>query len=1652
MSDKVLSVVRAAIAARQTGKKVTPELLHRATVPEVEWTATMASQMPNPQDVDKAIAEAKYLVESLRARNWDISQIAGMVKQMMNNYTMPIRKAVYQKVGFKGQGTPELLAAHLHQMLMNDPEGPANLDVAAQGQIEPQALPQPRQPAMPPPLPQSAPKPVVQSPSPKPRQASANSQSALQDRPYMVNGQWHLKGQPMANQPTVKPLQPTQPAPQPKVNSQPAQRVATPPPVPTKPVLAQPASNVTPAKVPSTKTKAKLVMPGQEHSDATNRELLDYNRTMAGKRAQEDYDRKQFESQQQKVVQPPAAQPVVNQPTSPSQSTKAKLVLPGQEHSASVNRQLAEASRSIGNRQLAEDQSRAEFMHKQGLIAQPTRQAMNDYMAQRRTAQQQAKPVPATKPQPSAQPKPVYPNIPQVKNKARLVVDDPAPTQAAKEPVTVEPMPVPKGTGQYHATSKGVLPVAQKAPPEPKPEKKPTATLSTDDAECQDCDHDIHALFLAYLHALVKCQEATTPEEEQEAQQHADALYSMLVGDEEAEEEPDIDGVLKKFLSTIPDSLQSFVFLDTNSDPRFHGEWTRYQGKRGGMGWKNNRTGRVVYTSNPNPPGYGRRSRQASQERARDLGTKYAAFHRGTGEALTADELHELTHHIQALPVHSLRNLRGMLQHKWGNAKRRAEMAEALTGHVKGLLNPQAQQQGAPVAEQAQQAQKEPAPPAPTPQARQAAPQTVAEVKAFTPQKLPVNDPSLDAPRDLKKDSEVKPDIEHGDGESLDYEPVTDMSDEEYERNAEAAMKRIKDGIKHAYGNQDEKDEVRGRVGTETHQSKKSGFQRERLSWYSKRFGASTDEELAKHEANLQQAVNDPNHPDKKQRARQAKLLEEVRRVQQQRSAKGGETLVNNEQPANDVEAKVEPQADVESKPTVQQVDDRNMTQDDLAKSFAHSINSEFGWTDSKDLPKARNARSIVSSLKDESVIRDYIGTLKKHGFVTDGKFAMLATPKMVEEAKDLPLNGSSIPDPTNIMPPKEKTIPTKISGTQKHGALGHYTAMTDENGHSHVFQSKYISDILANYPNAEMRVKPKSDDKNYRPTVAFYQDGKPVGLVVGITGVDPKIVNNHQRLEDFLERDGDESKIREIKGKGGELTFAKGSASIKITKDSTGRFHLFSTSLDGLDGANFSSLSEAKNSVRRILSHVHLDELQLPRFVSKKNSEQVKSNQPTAIDSQPNANDKPVAQADEKPKSEALRISQKLASKVVGDIARNGYSVRPEGFHEAYSSLSDEEKKQVVKDLAKRGLIGAITARKRTTVSSRELFDEVEKSASNMKLDHQGVPTNRHIPFEDSDAYKKAVADSGQSQSKRGRKPKAKADVAPVEGKPTEVKPEAKGSGIDEESVYDAMSEGYDRLKQQDMRINGIVKIPELHDEVKKRIPNLSREDFHNLLAKWKQDDRLSLQVVNDRHLEPRSDEAFIDGHKNLFYIRKNDGHPRNTAKPIQPTRKDSQAIPQDSAPSPVTNAEPDFDYDAHATGIKNDPNATPWERSGADRLMELSMMFHPDYASGGTIANHMQQYARPEQVQKNERIGKKVEEAGRKALSYLDDDGRRDVLDVVKKDLLTSDKSAASISKPIRDMLAKHLGNVNVEAYRDGELLETTVGELLRRLEGKK
>jgi hypothetical protein len=92
---------------------------------------------------------------------------------------------------------------------------------------------------------------------------------------------------------------------------------------------------------------------------------------------------------------------------------------------------------------------------------------------------------------------------------------------------------------------------------------------------------------------------------------------------------------------------------------------------------------------------------------------------------------------------------------------------------------------------------------------------------------------------------------------------------------------------------------------------------------------------------------------------------------------------------------------------------------------------------------------------------------------------------------------------------------------------------------------------------------------------------------------------------------------------------------------------------------------------------------------------------------------------------------------------------------------------------------------------------------------------------------------------------------------------------GLAEATVWEFTRRAHEHLRQETIRIGGIVKVPELTDAVSRDVPGLTPAAFHDLLRKWQQEDKLTLQLCNDPRLEPRANAGIQSPRGLLFYVQ---------------------------------------------------------------------------------------------------------------------------------------------------------------------------------------
>lgn len=119
---------------------------------------------------------------------------------------------------------------------------------------------------------------------------------------------------------------------------------------------------------------------------------------------------------------------------------------------------------------------------------------------------------------------------------------------------------------------------------------------------------------------------------------------------------------------------------------------------------------------------------------------------------------------------------------------------------------------------------------------------------------------------------------------------------------------------------------------------------------------------------------------------------------------------------------------------------------------------------------------------------------------------------------------------------------------------------------------------------------------------------------------------------------------------------------------------------------------------------------------------------------------------------------------------------------------------------------------------------------------------------------------------------------------------PVEKPPAVDEPQTWEAFRRAYRDADKVSRRGGELIKLPNLYDAVAKEVPGLDREGFHGLLQKWEKQDKLTLQSVNDPHMEPRAGEMLRHPSRGLLgYVDLRPEHelPSEETKPGRPEPK---------------------------------------------------------------------------------------------------------------------------------------------------------------------
>lgn len=180
------------------------------------------------------------------------------------------------------------------------------------------------------------------------------------------------------------------------------------------------------------------------------------------------------------------------------------------------------------------------------------------------------------------------------------------------------------------------------------------------------------------------------------------------------------------------------------------------------------------------------------------------------------------------------------------------------------------------------------------------------------------------------------------------------------------------------------------------------------------------------------------------------------------------------------------------------------------------------------------------------------------------------------------------------------------------------------------------------------------------------------------------------------------------------------------------------------------------------------------------------------------------------------------------------------------------------------------------------------------------GTGADRDRPSIDRGA---AVAPAGSARPPvAGNAPPVRAAAKPAAGGQS-----APGSGAGQEvaAAQTALPNAYKAVAAHNERLGGIVTVPELHDELRKAVPGLTREQFHGMLQDLASKDHLVLQVNNDPRLDPRANEGIQSPRGLLSYVKLNPEKPlpesaaKPAANPARPAAPRASPVSQPKSPA---------------------------------------------------------------------------------------------------------------------------------------------------------
>ena len=145
-----------------------------------------------------------------------------------------------------------------------------------------------------------------------------------------------------------------------------------------------------------------------------------------------------------------------------------------------------------------------------------------------------------------------------------------------------------------------------------------------------------------------------------------------------------------------------------------------------------------------------------------------------------------------------------------------------------------------------------------------------------------------------------------------------------------------------------------------------------------------------------------------------------------------------------------------------------------------------------------------------------------------------------------------------------------------------------------------------------------------------------------------------------------------------------------------------------------------------------------------------------------------------------------------------------------------------------------------------------------------------------------------------------------PDQSKVAKPKPKKIANLPPDDVVRNTLMEVYQKMENENAFVGGIVKIPELTDELRERFgEKATTKDIHDKLLEMQRQGILTLQVCNDPHFEPRSSEGMKSPRGLLLYVQMRDKTTKPDQSKVVKPKQSSQSLPKPES-IPLSEIEP--------------------------------------------------------------------------------------------------------------------------------------------------